>query len=82
MRMQKKNSADFHSLRVNYAIVSRIFDTMTGQPVVIAAGVHPNGNRSRGGMLLGPSLFCASEETVAGRLGTCKRSVYFANAGD
>jgi hypothetical protein len=50
----------------DYAIVSRIFDTMTGQPVVIAAGVHRMGTEAAGECFSDPTCFAQAERLTPG----------------
>jgi hypothetical protein len=51
---------------VDYAIISRVFDTTTGQPVVIAAGVHRSGTEAAGECLSDLSCFADAEKMAPG----------------
>lgn len=50
----------------DYAIVSRVFDTTTGQPVVIAAGVHRMGTEVAGECFSDPACFAQAEKLAPG----------------
>ena len=50
----------------DYAIVSRVFDTTTGQPVVIAAGVHRMGTEAAGECFSDPGCFAQAERLAPG----------------
>lgn len=50
----------------DYAIVSRIFDTTTGQPVVIAAGVHRMGTEAAGECFSDTECFAQAEQLAPG----------------
>ncbi len=50
----------------DYAIVSRIFDTTTGQSVVIAAGVHRMGTEAAGECFSDPACFAEAERLAPG----------------
>jgi hypothetical protein len=51
---------------VDYAIVSRVFNTMTGQPIVIAAGVHRTGTEAAGECFSDPNCFAQAEKLAPG----------------
>lgn len=51
---------------VDYAIISRVFDTTTGQPVVIAAGVHRTGTEAAGECFSDPGCFAEAEKMAPG----------------
>ncbi|HTZ73422.1 MAG TPA: hypothetical protein VMB47_05855 [Candidatus Aquilonibacter sp.] len=50
----------------DYAIVSRVFNTTAGQPVVIAAGVHRTGTEAAGECLSDPACFAQAEKLAPG----------------
>ncbi len=51
---------------IDYAIVSRIFNTVTGQPVVIAAGVRRAGTEAAGECFSDPNCFAQAEKLAPG----------------
>ena len=51
---------------VDYAIISRVFDSTTGQPVVIAAGVHRMGTEAAGECFSDPACFEQAEKLAPG----------------
>ena len=51
---------------VDYAIISRVFDSTTGQPVVIAAGVHRMGTEAAGECFSDPECFAQAEKLAPG----------------
>ncbi len=51
---------------VDYAIISRVFDATTGQPIVIAAGVHRMGTEAAGECFSDPACFGEAEKLAPG----------------
>jgi hypothetical protein len=51
---------------VDYAIISRIFDTLTAQPVVIAEGVDRPGTEAAGECFSNPDCFAQAEKMAPG----------------
>lgn len=51
---------------VDYAIISRIFDSTTGQPIIIAAGVHRMGTEAAGECFSDPACFNQAKKLAPG----------------
>ncbi len=51
---------------VDYAVISRVTNNITGQPIVIVAGLHSMGTEAAGGCFADPDCFAQAERLAPG----------------